>query len=445
MLVAVDDGFAEEFEQFSGAVAAAFEIKQCWGGIDQCGDSLTRRKGVVVNDVFDKGNIGFDPANTELAQSTIHALDGEIEALRRGGQLHEERVIKRGNDGTGIAHRAIQSDSKASGTSVADYLTIIGCKVLLGILRRDAGLYRVAVAWYFVLRRHADLVAKETVSLRDEALCTDDIDPSNHFGHGVLDLNAWVHLNKKPFVGIKIEEELDGASVIITDGLSDFDSSLAEVMAHIVGQAYRGGDFDDFLMATLNGAVALMKVDDVTLLIADDLYFDVFGTTDIALEKDGVVAEGATRLALGFVEEWNQIFGIFDHAHAATTATEGCLNNERKSDFLGRLDRFFAIADGILGARKRRDIGLFGNFASLDFIAHAAKEIRAGTDEVEAIFFTGAGEISVFREEPIAWVNEVDALSLGKVDDAGNIEVSRNRPIPFTDEVGFIGLKTVDT
>ena len=215
-------------------------------------------------------------------------------------------------------------------------------------------------------------------------------------------------------------------------------------MAHIVGQAYRGGDLDDFLMATLNGAVALMEVDDVTLLIADDLYFDVFGPTDIALEEDGVVAEGATSLALGFVEEWNQIFRIFDHAHAATTATEGCLNYEWKTDFLGFLDRFFAIADGILGARERRDLGLFGNFSSFYLIAHTAEKIRTGTDKVEAIFFTSAGEISVFREETIARVNEVDALSLGKIDDAGNIEVSGDRPMPFPDEVGFISLKTVD-
>jgi hypothetical protein len=42
------------------------------------------------------------------------------------------------------------------------------------------------------------------VSLRDEALSADNIDPSNNFGHGVLDLDAGVHLNEEPFVGIKI-------------------------------------------------------------------------------------------------------------------------------------------------------------------------------------------------------------------------------------------------
>ena len=113
-----------------------------------------------MNDVFNKGDVGFDPANTELPQSAIHALDSEIEALRGGGQLHEERVIKRGDDGTSIAHRAIQSDSEAGGTSVADYLAVIGRKVLLGILRRDAGLYRVAVTRHFILGRDADLIAK---------------------------------------------------------------------------------------------------------------------------------------------------------------------------------------------------------------------------------------------------------------------------------------------
>ena len=82
-------------------------MKQRRGGIDQRSDSLTRRKGVVVDDVFDKRDIGFDPSDTELAQSAIHTLDGEIEASCGGGQLDEERVIKRSNDGPGITHRTI--------------------------------------------------------------------------------------------------------------------------------------------------------------------------------------------------------------------------------------------------------------------------------------------------------------------------------------------------
>ena len=49
---------------------------------------------------------------------------------------------------------------KFGGTSVADYLAVIGREVLLGILRRDAGLYRVAVTRHFILGRDADLIAK---------------------------------------------------------------------------------------------------------------------------------------------------------------------------------------------------------------------------------------------------------------------------------------------
>ena len=116
-----------------------------------------------------------------------------------------------------------------------------------------------------------------------------------------------------------------------------------------------------------------MEVDDVALLIANNLYLNVFGSTNIALEEDGVVAESAAGFALGFVEEWNQVFWIFDHAHAATTTTKGSLNNERKPDFLGHPDRFSAVANRILGARKRGDLGLFGNFASFDLITHPAE------------------------------------------------------------------------
>jgi hypothetical protein len=198
-------------------------------------------------------------------------------------------------------------------------------------------------------------------------------------------------------------------------------------------------------MATLNGAIALMQVDDIPLLVTNDLHFDVLGPTNIPLEEDSVVSECATSLALSFVEEWDQVFRIFDHAHAATTATEGGLYYEWKADFLGRLDRFFAIANGILGSRECRDLGLFGNFSSFYLIAHTAEEIRARTDKVEAIFFTGSGKISIFREEAVAGVDEVDALCLGEINNAGDVEISGDRSMSFTDKIGFIRLKTVDT
>ncbi len=55
-------------------------------------------------------------------------------------------------------------------------------------------------------------------------------------------------------------------------------------------------------MATLHGAITLVKVHDIALLVAENLHFNVLGTFDVAFEKDGRVTKGALCFTLRFFE-----------------------------------------------------------------------------------------------------------------------------------------------
>jgi hypothetical protein len=65
------------------------------------------------------------------------------------------------------------------------------------------------------------------LSVCDTDLFTDDIDTGNALRHGMFNLQAGIHFHKKEiFIGI--HQELDGAGILVADGLSRLDSIVTE-------------------------------------------------------------------------------------------------------------------------------------------------------------------------------------------------------------------------
>ena len=131
--------------------------------------------------------------------------------------------------------------------------------------------------------------------LRDQNLRADDVDAGDHFGDGVLHLNARIDFDEVPLAGIDIDQKLDRAGVVVVGRASDSDGSIGELSANPGVKIDGRRHLDHLLMAALHGAVALVEVQDVPVLIAQDLHFDVLRAADEALEEDGVVAERRGR------------------------------------------------------------------------------------------------------------------------------------------------------
>src|ERR1700728_3667353 len=146
--------------------------------------------------------------------------------------------------------------------------------------------------WNVALLRKADLFAVQTQTLCDLDLRAHDIDAGDHLGDGVLYLHARVYFDEEPFVRVGVHKELDCARVVVVHSAGERDGGRGEFATDFFGQADGRGDLDDFLVAALHGAVALIEVQDIALRVADDLNLDVLGAADVAFEKDGVVAEG---------------------------------------------------------------------------------------------------------------------------------------------------------
>ena len=66
--------------------------------------------------------------------------------------------------------------------------------------------------------------------------------------------------------------------------------------------------------------------------VAQNLDFDVFGAADVAFEENGVVAECSARLPGALRPAGLRIrSGEFDHAHAASAASERGFDDQRES------------------------------------------------------------------------------------------------------------------
>jgi hypothetical protein len=124
-------------------------------------------------------------------------------------------------------------------------------EVVEGILGIDPHLHGVAFP--------SDLVLglRQRVATGDQELPLHKIDAGDHLGDGMLHLETRVHLHEVVTVGSKVEDELDGACIVVADSLGRVDSGYVELFTDLVGDV-GGRLFNHFLMAALDRAITLI-------------------------------------------------------------------------------------------------------------------------------------------------------------------------------------------
>jgi hypothetical protein len=101
----------------------------------------------------------------------------------------------------------------------------------------------------------------------------DEVDPGNHFGDGVFDLDARVDLDEVHLLRVNVVEEFDGACVTVVRFASEANGGFAELVANARRKIRGGRDLDHFLMAALDGAVTFVEMEQIAMRVAEDLDF----------------------------------------------------------------------------------------------------------------------------------------------------------------------------
>ena len=277
---------------------------------------------------------------------------------------------------------------------------------------------------------------RQALSGGDGDLLLDDIDAGDLLGDGVLDLQAGVHLEEEKLAA-RVLQKLDGAGVLIAGGAGDFDGAFANDLALDFAQLRRGGDFDEFLVAALDRAIAVEKMDDVAFRIAEYLDFDMARIDESFFDENRAGAKrffgfgnGARELAADFA-------GVVALPDAAPAAARRGFEHHRIADFAGDGERFVDIGDGAVAAGERAHAGVAGERAGGEFVAQAGDGLRIGADEADAAAFAAGGEFGIFGQKSVARVDGVAIEDARVIDDFAGVEVAGKRV--RADAMCFVG------
>ena len=271
----------------------------------------------------------------------------------------------------------------------------------------------------------------------------DQIQSGHHFGDGVLDLQAGVHLHEEELVRlVGGDDELDSAGAGVIDASSGVARCRADpVTGHLIEQ-WRRSLFDDLLVAPLQAAFALTEVNDVAVLVGENLDLDVPGPQDESLEEQGVVAERRRGLTAGTAKSLGQIGRILDQTHSLATAACRRLDQHRVADVLGRCDQFFVGQIRARDTRDHRHVERGNRVLRGDLVAHHLDSPLGGAEEGDSGSRACSRERRVLRQEAVTGVNTLSTGGLGSVDDLVDDEVAFTRR-GRSDVDGSVGLADV--
>ena len=434
----VDGHVGEVAQQLAAPVALAAGGQQLRVRLDERRGDVPAGEVGVLQDRLEEGDVRGDAADPELRDRPAGLLDRLRERASAAGQLHQHRVEVGRHLGAGVRRAAVDADARAAGGAVGRDLPGVGTEVVGRVLGGDPALQGRAP-------QHDRVLGEPEVGQRlaggDPQLRLHQVDVGDLLGHGVLDLDARVHLDED-VVALGVEQELHRAGVAVADLLREPHRVRAHPVAELGVEVGGGRDLDDLLVPPLDRAVALEEVDHVALAVGEDLHLDVARVDHGLLDEDGRVAEGALGLAHAGLDGLPQVRLLVDPAHAAPAATGDGLDEERVRQLGGRRHQRVHVG-GRLDRGQRRHARRLGRGDRPGLVAGEREHVGGRTDEGDAGVGARLGEGRVLREEAVAGVDRVGARPHGDRHDGLGVEVGPDRVAALADLVGLVGLEPV--
>lgn len=108
-------------------------------------------------------------------------------------------------------------------------------------------------------------------------------------------LHSGVDLNEVVSV-VLVNQELSGTSIAVVDRLCEPDCIRENSIASLDREILCRSKLDNLLMTTLDTAIALVEMDDVSEVVSEELDLNVLGLVEEALDEDCAVAKGGLGL-----------------------------------------------------------------------------------------------------------------------------------------------------
>ena len=441
--VPVHDRVRQVAQHLRGTVLARHKLQQVRIVVDEARRRLPGHEVRMVHHIHEEGDVCLHPADAEFAQTAVHAVQRLLVRAGKDGHLHQHRVIVGRDHRVRRAQRAVQADAKAARAAVGQDLAKVRRESVLRIFRRDSALDREAALLDLVLHRQRQRLVMHLVPLRDQDLAAHDVDACDLLRHRVLHLDARIHLNEVPLARFVIDQELHRARVRVVHLLRQLHCRVAQAVDDLLLDAIARRLLDHLLVPALHRAVTLMQVQHIAVLVRQDLHFDVLGLAHKFFQKHRPVAKGALRFRLRFIQQLLQVLRLAHHAHAASAAAKGRLDDQRKADLLRRRQCLLAVAHRLIRAFQDRHVQLARHIARRSLVTHHLQDLRVRADEDDPGIRAGLGKLRVLREEAVAWVDGVHALLLRQRHDAFDVQVRAQRSFVLVQLIGLVRLEAV--
>ena len=312
-----------------------------------------------------------------------------------GGCLNQKRIVIRGNNGARKSIAAVQTNAKAAAAAVGNQLAGIGHKVVGRVFGGNTALNGMAEAGNFVLFGNADFRAVQGITFGNFNLGLHNIKAGNFFGNGMFNLNTRVNFNKVE-VAVRGNEEFNRTGAEVINVFHQLNGCVADCLAQFGFKRKGRGNFHQFLVAALYGAVALEQMHNVALRIAQNLNFDMFRAFKVFFKVNFIAAESLHSFGFSHIVYGFQIFVAVYHAHAAPAAAVNGFKHNGKAVRLHKTVNVFNAVNRAVAARNHRNAGKLGLFARINFVAEHNKVFKARADKNNAFFGAAFCKVAVF-------------------------------------------------
>ena len=395
-----------------GPVTGVHDIKQLRRLVDELGMAAARHEIRMGQNVGDEGDVGLDAPHPYLVDGTGRLAAGGGKIMIPTGDLHQQRVVVGGDNGTHVGIAAVQTDTESAGGGVGRDLAVVRGKVVGGVLGGHTALDGVAVDVDILLPAQADLRVTQGIPGGNEDLTSDDIHAGDHLRHRMLHLNPGVHLDEV-VAAVLIHQKLHRTGADVPHRAGNFHGIPAQRLHRLLRDGPCRGELHHLLIPPLERAVPLAQMIDVAVLVRQDLHLNVLGLHQILLHENIAAAEGLLRLAVDQLIGGADLLRAVAAAHPTTATAGSSLQNHRKAEG-------YRLLHGVLCVPQRlRTAGDDGNttgdsdLLGAKLIAHLPQHLGGWPDEQDAVFLTGSGKVGILRQEAVSGMDGGNTTALG--------------------------------
>ena len=372
----------------------------------------------VAHHLAEEGDRRGHPLHDERFERELHLGDRLVAIAPVHDELGDHRVVERWH---GVPSIGMRIHAHAVAARHVEYVDL--SRRRLEVPHRVLGVH---AALDHVPAQRRGLLLPHRHPRRDADLFLHEIHSGQHLGHGMLHLDARVHLHEEE-LAVRIKEHLDRAGPHVVDCLGSAHGRLAHRCTQRGSEGGTRRLLDQLLVTALDGAVALAEVDHIAVGVAEDLELDVPRAFEVFLDVHIAVAEGRERFGAGELKGPGEIVSVARDAHPLPAPARGGLDDDREAGLHRERQRLVHVVDRPRGPRNDRHAAVGHRLSCRGLVAHHADLVRRWPDEGDPGGGTDLGELRILGEESIPRMNRIRPRDLGSRDQARDLEIALAR------------------